>query len=272
MALVPITWSGEDSVSGASAVNSDAVSTAGASGFSASVQIAGTGAGGISGNVFLLVGNVNPPTTMLPGSLQPVLLADGASQTFIWSSSTYYAFVELGWVPGSATNGELSDGEWSIVTIAPSPPTPIPAPTKLPANTSALQAQSLAQYGIDVLCLTDLDPNFSLTNALPQDLYHLVSEAPGSIFWSAVQTFSILNLLSMGFTPAAQSLIQATLQAVILGDERVAQCQVSVSFDGEETLAAFISVVPQQTTQQFQLVCSITKVSISLISAALIGG
>ncbi len=145
--------------------------------------------------------------------------------------------------------------------IPPPPPASAHVVPPFPFPQQALDTT----YGVDVLCLTDLDPYLSLTPALPQDLFHLVTEGPGSLFWAPNVSFSVVNLLSQGLTPATQSQVQAAMQSVIQSDERVQTCQVIVTFDGKESLQAKISVVPA-VGQSFQFVVSIDKVSITLIS------
>lgn len=150
------------------------------------------------------------------------------------------------------------------VTAQPVTPPIVAIPNVLPPN-PFWSPSFQTQYGVDVSCLTDLDPYLSLVPALPQDLFHLMTEGPGSLFWAPSTTFSIINLLSTGITTATQSQVQAAIQAVMLNDERVLTCQVIVTFDGEETLSAKVSVVPA-TGQAFQYVVAITKVQITLIS------
>jgi hypothetical protein len=265
----PITWSGSSSVSGATSVNSDSVGT-NELGFSYVVKVTGTGSGGISGSLYVLVSNDGVTYAPLAGSIISVNVADGVSQTFGFSSSTAFSDVELAWIAGSDTAGTLSSGAWSIVPQPSVSPVPVPAIAVLPGVLASLQQALSNSYGVDVLCVTDIDPYLSLTqNALPQDAYHLLTEQPGSIFWAPVTVFSLLTLLSKGVSSASTDQVESMIQAVVSSDERVAQCQVSVEFDGEETLIARIVVAPQQG-QTFQYVVGISKVSITLISVNLV--
>lgn len=145
------------------------------------------------------------------------------------------------------------------------PPPPAPSAAHVVPPFPFPQGALDTTYGVDVKCLNDLDPYLSLTAALPQDLYHLVTEAPGSLFWAPNSTFSILSLLSQGITPATVGQVQSSLQAIIQADERIANCQVVCTFDGAETVEAKISVVPN-VGQAFNLVLGISKVTITLIS------
>lgn len=262
-AAVPITWSGSPTVSGSASVVSDWVQTQ-LLGFTATVEVEGTGSGGISGNLCILVSNNNGSTySILSGSLQSVLVNNGSSQNFNWSSSVGFAYVALGWFVGSAPNGELLDGDW---TITPGAVSPVPPVVVLPSAFASLQQALSSQFGVDVLCLTDLDPYFSLTqNALIQDVYHLITEQPGSLFWAPSLTTSIFFLLSQGATDASLQQQGARIQSVISRDERVGQCQVSLSFDGVETVKITIAVTPQMGVP-FQFVLSVTNVTITLIS------
>jgi hypothetical protein len=267
-----ITWSSATSVSADTSVSSDGVPATGTENFAAYVVATGT-SGGLSGNIFILVGNDGVHFSILPGSEQAVLLSSGQSSAFVWSFPTEYLYVALGWAAGSSANGTLSTGTWSFGTASPIPvPTPIPAPNPLPPITGQLANQVAAAYGVDVLCLTDLDPNMGTTvQAFMQDAYHMVSTDPADIFWAANVSRTILALLSKGINPASISSVESTLQAVIQGDERTLSCQVTIVFDGVETLVATINVVPQNG-QQFQLVVGIDKASISLLSSGLVGG
>ena len=229
---VPITWSGSQTVSGSVSVISDWVST-NVLGFSAAVSVTGTGSGGIGGSLVILVSNNGGATySILPGSLQSVLVNNGSTEVFNWSSSAAFSSVALGWYVGGATNGQLSNGDWAIVPAASSGGgSVIPPVVVLPSVFASLQQLLSNQFGVDILCLTDLDPNFTLTqNALIQDVYHLITEQPGSLFW--------------------------------------AQCQVLVSFDGSQTVTISISVTPQLGVP-FQFVLSVTGVTITLLSVGL---
>jgi hypothetical protein len=117
---VPVTWLGNPTASGSIAVNSDPVDAAG-SGYSATLTVYGTGAGGISGNLCLLVSN-GAGYSMLPGSLQSVLVNNGQYQTFNWEESeNEFEDVLIAWVPGSTTAGTLGPGSWSITAGSLSP-------------------------------------------------------------------------------------------------------------------------------------------------------
>jgi hypothetical protein len=267
---VPITWSGSQTVSGSVSVISDWVST-NVLGFSAAVSVTGTGSGGIGGSLVILVSNNGGSTySILPGSLQSVLVNNGSTEVFNWSSSAAFSSVALGWYVGGSTNGQLSNGDWAIVPAASSGGgSVIPPVVVLPSVFASLQQLLSNQFGVDILCLTDLDPNFTLTqNALIQDVYHLITEQPGSLFWAPSSTTSILFILSQGTTPAILQQQGSRIQAVISADERIAQCQVLVSFDGSQTVTISISVTPQLGVP-FQFVLSVTGVTITLLSVGL---
>lgn len=190
------------------------------------------------------------------------------------SIGSSYLYARINWAPAASGNhGDFSAGTWTLTTTPlPPPPTPVPFTVGFAPGTAALLQSLSNAYGVDVLCLTDLDPNLSLTqNSLPQDIWHLITETPGTIFWAPSNTFSLLNLLSKGITQASVSPIQATIQAIVQSDERVSSAQVSVVLVGQQTLNVTIMVVPLQA-QSFQLVVGISRVSITLLSAGLVGG
>lgn len=243
----------------------------------------GTSSTGLGGTLNLNVYNSHAGHSSVVGSLT---VTEAASASGVYQFTAYtilsgdtYAFLSWaqtsnfgyfdnltsgdGWNPALAVDaGYFSGGTW-ITTV---PPTPILPVVVLPKAYATLITSMGNGYGVDVLCLTDIDPNLSVTqNALPQDIFHLITESPGTIFWAPNASFSIRSLLSQGFTQASILSVQAILQAIISADQRVAQCQVSVVFDGEETLMVTIQVTPQQGVS-FDLVVAIGKVTISLIS------
>jgi hypothetical protein len=161
---------------------------------------------------------------------------------------------------------------FSLPQPGASPPSPAGGNTflALPPSLGDLLRTLDNNFGVDVLCFTDLDPNLSLIqNALPQDVWHLISEQPGSIFWSPNQTFSIRSLLSKGITPSTLSAAEATVQAILSADDRIAQVQCTITKSGPDTVSVAISVFPEQGSA-FNLVAAISKTTITLISVGLV--
>lgn len=142
MSTFAVTWSGASSVSGAAAVDSDIVSTAGSIGFSAVIEATGS-SGGLSGNLCLLVGNAENDLTLLAGSVRSVLLASGQSQSYAWSEATFYAYAAIGWVPGSENSGTLN-GTWQVVSLV-TPPVIVPPTPPIPGPPGGINVQDDTQ-------------------------------------------------------------------------------------------------------------------------------
>lgn len=117
MPAAPMTWAGASSVSAARGVFSDPVATAGEA-FSAVVTVFGSSPNGASGNLIMFVSDDGVTYAPLLSSLQSVLVTSGQSQTFSFSGSGF-EFAQLQWVPGSATDGTLGSGSWSITSLSP---------------------------------------------------------------------------------------------------------------------------------------------------------
>lgn len=271
--LAPITWASSTTSANPPQLDSDVISIAGTQYFAAVVETFGFGMYGIGGyaNVQASPDGSTWTTVGTVGTGSTNSVPTTASSGVIPTGSYLYARIDR---PLQAfNNGYCFNSFWNSATLAALPPVGAPglaiAPT-LPASLGALFQALGNNYGVDVLCLTDLDPNFSLIqNALPQDVWHLISEQPGSIFWSPNQTFSLRSLLSKGIMPAALSAVEATIISVIQADERVAQCQCLITQSGSESLQIQITVFPEQGSV-FNLVAAISKVTITLISVGLV--
>jgi hypothetical protein len=276
MATSSITWSTATSVTASSNVNSDTLTTNNAAGFSYTVLVTGTASNGISGNLSLLVSNDNVNWTVLLGSIQSVLVSNGETQVFGFSSDTFYQYAQLAWVVGSETDGTLSEGTWavSVATALPIAFVPPQSPAlvlnqAVPIGTS----QNPNPYGVDINCLNDLDPYFSLVGGiqcLAQDLYHLVTSPTGSLFWAPSLCFDSRSLLSQSITQSELSSIQANMTTAIIADERVQSASVILQYNGStQALIASIFVQPlspQASPQPFQFVASISAAGNSLLS------
>jgi hypothetical protein len=228
--------------------------------------------GDVSGTVHYTPGNATIVFGTAPTSGYPITVdvsGYGAIGTIVYATGVI-AYQIGNASPITPSSGYALVASYSYLP-APVPGAPgLPLVPVLPPSLAALLQALGNNYGVDVMCLTDLDPNFSLVqNALPQDVWHLITEQPGSIFWSPNQTFSVWGMLSKGIMPSSLAAVAATIQAVIAADERVAQVQCSVTQTGPETVNVSIQVFPEQGSA-FQLVAAVGKVTITLISVGLV--
>lgn len=262
-----ITWASSTTSTNPPQALSDAFSLSGFGSFTAQVNVVDRGPMDFYVGVY---GSTDGINYALIGSEQNVI----ENATLNFGPITVGAYVDVKihnrYVLGYSS-GYFQTSTWTGIAL---PPTigalGLPVGAEIPASLGALFVSLGNNFGIDVLCLTDLDPNFSLVqNALAQDVWHYISEQPGSIFWSANQTFSLRALLSKGILPSQISAVAATIQSVIAADERVAQAQCQITPSGSESLEIQITVFPEQGSA-FNLVASINKVTITLISVGLV--
>jgi hypothetical protein len=125
-----------------------------------------------------------------------------------------------------------------------------------------------AGFGIDVLCIDDLDPYLSLTtNALAQDSYHAVTNPLGAFFWATTASLDIGTLLSQGITPSSLQAVQSALENIITADARTAQCQVTLIPDYlTQTIAAKIAITTAANGSSFPLVINISNLQATLLN------
>jgi hypothetical protein len=278
MATASITWSSATSVTADSNVNSDVLDTDNTMGFSATVLVSGTSSTGISGNLSIQVSNDNTNWVTLAGSVQTVLVGNGSSMAFAWSFETFYEYARLVWVVGSYAHGTLSDGIWAYTN---SPVLPVQAHFVKSQSLPMVLNQALPigtstqpnPYGVDINCLNDLDPYFSLVGGiqcLAQDLYHLVTCPTGSLFWAPSLCFDSRGMLGQSVTQSELGIIQSNMTNAIQADQRVQNANVVLQFNySTEALVATISVQPynpQGSSQPFTFVASIAAAGNNLLS------
>lgn len=153
---------------------------------------------------------------------------------------------------------------------------PVVIPTVLPpgvffSSATAQAATALATVlGIDIRCLVDLDPGFSLIsgpNCLAQDLAHRFATQRGQLLYDTDYGRPINQLLNEGIpvsNPGVATLVAKNLEAEALKDDRVSTCSVQITFnDAAKSMAATIAV--GTATGDFSLVVGITALSVSLL-------
>ncbi len=146
-----LTWVGgtETTVSAAAAIDSDEIALAGSIGFSLIVQVTGSGAMGISGNLEL-VGVNGGVEAVIGNSGQAVRVGAGQVEYFEWSFFAAYEYVLLRWTQaGAPDSGTLGVWAWNVVAAPVNLPAPAPSlPAVLPENAGTVVAavDRLAQY------------------------------------------------------------------------------------------------------------------------------
>lgn len=169
-----------------------------------------------------------------------------------------------------------------ILFVPPAPPAPAPLPVLPVGGPSPLLFNQLLAigsssnpnpYGVDISCVNDLDPYFSLVGGvqvLAQDLYHRITTPPGTVPGAPDFGFDCHSLLSQSITATELSAAQSELTTQLQADERVQQASVRLSFNtATETLTITATVQPlnpQYSTQPFSLVASVTTVGANLLS------
>jgi hypothetical protein len=154
--------------------------------------------------------------------------------------------------------------------VAPILPTPFVQNQVTPTGT----ASNPNPYGVDINCLTDLDPFFSLVGGiqcLAQDLYHLITCNTGSLFWAPDLCFNSVGLLGQSTDESELAIIQSNMTNTLLADERVQAATVILQFNySTSALTSTIQVQPLSGlgVQPFQFVASISQAGNSLLSIA----
>ena len=122
----------------------------------------------------------------------------------------------------------------------------------------------------DIVCLTDLDPYFSLvasTNCLAQDLVHGISTQQGTLFYDGSWGFDIRQQLNGAVTVPILNSLSGQIQWQWGLDERVQNSTNSISWDGVSTLVILGTVTPVSGTG-FNFVIQATAVNVSLLSVS----
>jgi hypothetical protein len=224
----------------------------------------------------------------------------GYSATFLWcvtGNATYgtratpanesyggqsYLLIESIVVPWDGSTPSGSSGSYTAELVfplfVPHAPPPVAVVTPPQAFGGALNltlqigtSQNPNPYGVDINCLNDLDPYFSLVGGiqvLAQDLYHRITTSPGTVPGAPDFGFNSIGLLSQGVTQASLAAIQSNMTSQLQADERVQTANVSLSYqNGALTvIATVLPLNPLYAAQPFQFVASISTIGASLLS------
>jgi len=171
-------------------------------------------------------------------------------------------------LPGFAPWGDQPNwGQWGPWG-GPGLPTP-GGSSYPPLSGVSLTGQSPPVLGVDIQCLYDLDPYFSVVSGpqcLAQDLAHRLQTPPGGLFYDPSYGYNVPGLLNGAITPQKLQTISAGIANQCQADERVQNAQVELEFDTDtETLTVNVIVTPVSGLTPFVFVLSVTQVSMQLL-------
>lgn len=126
-------------------------------------------------------------------------------------------------------------------------------------------------YGTDLLCLNDLDAearDITGPELVAQDLYHDLTEPPGSLLEAPDGTIDIRAWLQVRRGPNDIAEIQDKIQAIFVADERIAEAHVKASIDvPTQRISVRASGRLVIDAQPFQWVFELTADNVSRIQA-----
>lgn len=233
----------------------------------------GGGGNGIAGTL-VIKGSIDGSTySTISGTSQAVLEIPTHTHVFNWGpiSTGSYIDVKIGWtVGGSGYNeGYFDTGTWTTTApVLPVVPPPVPQPVLF--NQTIVQTGPVSNpWGVDIKCVNDLDPYFSLVGGiqcLAQDLYHRITTSPGTVPGAPNFGFNSIGLLSQAVTQAELNLIQSQMTTQLLSDERVQSASVLLTYsNGSLTVTATIQPL---ANGPFQFIASISSIGASLLSVS----
>lgn len=129
---------------------------------------------------------------------------------------------------------------------------------------------AVVDYGTDLLCLDDLDAqarDVTGPDLVAQDLYHDLTEPPGSLIEAPDGTIDVRSFLQTRRSPDDLAQIQDQIRAVFIADERIAEAQVKAKIDAAVQKIT-VNVVGRLATdgQPFQWVFALTADTVSRIT------
>lgn len=92
----------------------------------------------------------------------------------------------------------------------------------------------MADYGTDLLCLDDLDAqarNVSGPELVAQDLYHDLTEPPGSLIEAPDGSIDVRSFLQTRRGPDDLAQVEDQIRAILIADERIAEARVTAVID-----------------------------------------
>jgi len=117
-------------------------------------------------------------------------------------------------------------------------------------------------YGTDIACAGDVDPNFSLVSGpalVAQDMLHRFTTARGSLEWAPDDGLDLVAMVNDGIDDQRVFELQQQLADEASKDERVTQATADVSWgDATETLTVKLSGT-LSTGQPFSFIFGVSK-------------
>lgn len=132
-------------------------------------------------------------------------------------------------------------------------------------------------YGIDLLCVSDIDPSANDTtpdslDSLAQDCFHRVTTTRGAVPDDPNFGIDLRALLSTGVTPSGQLSISTLVHGELTKDDRIADSDCTLTISGTATAPVYsvsIAITPNDSTlTTFVLVVTVTD-GAALLAAVL---
>jgi hypothetical protein len=127
-------------------------------------------------------------------------------------------------------------------------------------------AQPPFGYGIDLVCVSDIDSHMTETlsdtvQSLAQDSFHRITTPRGALPDDPNFGIDIRSMLSAGLTQAAIRGISSAIHGELTKDDRIADVEVDLVIGGSATAPSFtisITITPVDGSSAFDLIVAVT--------------
>lgn len=123
-------------------------------------------------------------------------------------------------------------------------------------------------YGVDVSCISDIDPAFTLVSgptAVAQALARRLITPRGGLHYAGTYGYDLRQHLNGSLEPGDEFVIASAIEAQCAQDERVFSASATVAFESlTETLR--VSIVAQLDEGPFELVLRVSAVTVEILS------
>lgn len=121
-------------------------------------------------------------------------------------------------------------------------------------------------YGIDLVCVSDIDPLMAETlsdtvASLAQDSFHRVTTPRGALPDDPNFGIDVRSMLSAGMTQATIRTVSGAIHGELKKDDRITDVEVSVIFSGSfraPTANITIRITPADGSSAFNLIMAVT--------------
>jgi hypothetical protein len=133
-------------------------------------------------------------------------------------------------------------------------------------TTLSSTAQPPLGYGIDLVCISDIDARMAETLStellsLAQDCFHRVTTPRGTLPDDPNFGIDIRSMLSVGLTSSSIRGIKDAINGELMKDDRVTDAEVELVIEGTDSAPTFtitITITPAAIGTAFDLVMSVT--------------